>query len=253
MTTTTDPPAQQIASVEQYIARQPLYNISRAILARGLWFLMWILLRLRVHHPERIPQQGATILMINHISALDPVLFTGVVRNRHVITMVKAESMLTYNWLARLILSLWGEFPVRRDKVDRTALEKAIELLRRGRIIQIAPEGTRHPDGLGRPRTGIAYIAAKVDVVIVPAAIINTQDWRERWFKKFRRLHPVITFGEPFRFTIPGDQPLSRELRQQMMREAMYRIAALIPDDHAHLRGEFHDLDNATTDYIEVI
>lgn len=43
-----------------------------------------LLLKVRVHHPEYIPASGGTILMINHVTGIDPIIVAGVVRSRFV-------------------------------------------------------------------------------------------------------------------------------------------------------------------------
>jgi hypothetical protein len=61
-----------------------------------------------------------------------------------------------------------------------------------------------------------------------------------------------LRFGRPFRFAT-GEFPdgqIPREVLDQMTHEAMYQLAALLPEN---LRGYYSDLDRMTTDYLHFI
>ena len=116
----------------------------------------------------------------------------------------------------------------------------------------IAAEGTRCPNGLGEPKDGVAYIAHKTDAVVVPTAIVGAQDWKDR-LKRLNKAYASVTFGQPFRFSLNGAPRLTKAMREDMMQEAMYQIAQLIPDEEAEKRGNFQDLANITTEYLNFL
>lgn len=60
-----------------------------------------------------------------------------------------------------------------------------------------------------------------------------------------------VIFGKPFRFKTDGRSRIPREELAVMTEEAMYQLAATIPDTYAHLRGIYSDLSKATTDTLE--
>lgn len=237
-------------TVDEFIARQPVYNRWRRILHAGLRFLFFMLWRGDVTGLEHVPASGGTILMMNHITAIDPVICTRLIEHRYVITMAKIETLR--NPVVRFFNGLWGNFVVKRGEVDRFALNSSIELLQHGQLVLIAPEGTRNREGLKQPREGIAYLAAKADAVVVPAAVVGTAGWVERLLH-LRRVYSRVNFGRAFRFKLPENQRLTRELREKMMREAMYQLALAIPDDYAVYRGEYQDVENATTETLEFV
>jgi 1-acyl-sn-glycerol-3-phosphate acyltransferase len=240
----------QQTAVEQFIVRQPLYNRLRYILHAGLRFLFWLLWRGDVTGLEHVPKAGGVILMMNHATAIDPVVCTRLITHRYVITMAKIETLK--NPVVWFFNGLWGNFVVKRGEVDRFALNSSIELLQHGQIVLIAPEGTRNRDGLKQPREGIAYIAAKAEVVIVPAVVVGADDWLKR-LMRFRRVYSRVHFGRAFRFKLPANQRMTRNLREQMMQEAMYQLALAIPDEYAHYRGDYQTIANATTETIEFV
>lgn len=228
------------------MARQPIYARQRRwFLHPGLRFLVSLVAHLEVTGLENIPKTGGTILMMNHISMMDPPFITSVIHQRHAITMAKMETR--NNWIIETTNNGWGNFKVNRGEVDRFALNAAIELVRHGNLLLMSPEGTRNPNGLHEPKDGLAYIAHKSDGIVQPAVITGVLDWKQR-LKSLRRIQGQVTFGRPFRFKhVDGDR-VSKVLRAHMMREAMYQLALTIPDRYASLRGAYADVGHATTD-----
>lgn len=238
-------------SVEAFIARLPIYERRRRwLLHPGLRLLVRLVAHLEVTGLELVPRQGGTIVMMNHISTMDPPFITAVIAHRQCITMAKMETR--DNWLIETTNNWWGNFKVNRGEVDRFALNSAIELVKNGQMLLMSPEGTRNPGGLQEPKDGLAYIAHRSGGIVQPAAIVGVTDWKER-FKRLQRLRGRVNFGRPFRFkALEGDR-LSKATRAQMMREAMYQLALAIPDDHSHLRGSYQDVHNATTQTLEFL
>lgn len=236
--------------VQTFVAKQSRINQRRRLLRPALRAVGGLLCKVDVTGLERIPDSGATILMMNHISAIDPILFTGLIRNRFVISMAKAETL--EHWFLRRIVALWGNFVVNRGEVDRVALNQAIELLNHDNLVLIAPEGTRNPNGLHEAKSGTAYIAYKTNAIIVPATVSGAQDWVQR-LKHFKRGYAQVTIGKPFRLRIPIGKRFNRNVREAMIREAMYQLASTIPDEYATQRGIYSDLSCATTHYIDFL
>lgn len=238
------------SSMQEFVRQQPMFNQRRKFLHPLLRVLLHLLIKVEATGLENIPNRGATILMMNHINSVDPAVFTGIILDRYVISMAKAETM--NSWFSRFVVKSWGNFLVRRETVDREALNNAIDLLRLGELVLIAPEGTRNPNGLEEAKTGIPYIAHKSDAIVVPAAICGVQDWLKRVFR-LRRGYARVVLGKPFKFKLPEGEKLSREVREQMITEAMYQLALAIPDEFASLRGVYKDVQSATTKYIEFV
>jgi 1-acyl-sn-glycerol-3-phosphate acyltransferase len=237
-------------AVQDFVARQPQINKRRRILHPMLRFVGTYLCKVEVTGLEHVPTTEPAILMMNHISTIDPIVFTGIIQNRYVISMAKAETM--ENGFLRRIVQLWGNFVIRRGEVDREALNNAIDLLNHHQLVLIAPEGTRNPDGLEPAHSGIAYIAHKTNAIVIPAAIAGAQDWRKR-LKQLKRAYARVNIGRPFRLCLPEGERMSRPIREQMTQEAMYQLAAAIPDEYASLRGVYSDLSQVTTKYLEFV
>jgi len=237
-------------TVEEFIAKQPDYNRNRRIMYPILRMLLPIFCKIEVNGLEHVPDDGRTCIMINHISYLDPIVVTYAITSRYVISLSKAENFRVpfISWL----LKKWGGYPINRGSYDRKALMQTIELLKSGQLVLMAPEGTRHPEGLAPAKDGLAYVASKADSVIVPTAICGAHDWKTR-LKRLRRAYASINIGKPFRFKTEGRKRIPRDELGLMIQEAMYQLALCIPDEYAHLRGAYSDIENATTDHIEFI
>ncbi len=239
----------QSLTIEQYVSRQPAYAWRRFLL-RGLIRTVGYTFLAKVSSTGKqyIPKHGGCILMMSHISAIDPVVCMGEVTNRYVIPMTKIEN--TESPILRFFVWWWGSYTINRDTVDRRALETSIALLKAGNMILIAPEGTRHPEGMGEPKDGMAFIATKADAIILPAAIADTNTFRTRW-KNRKRALAHISFGRPFRFKTDGRSHIPRDELRLMTQEAMYQLA--IAQSRPELRGLYSDIDRATTTTLQFL
>jgi 1-acyl-sn-glycerol-3-phosphate acyltransferase len=237
-------------SVEEYIAMQPQFAWKRQLL-RGFfsWLCFTFLWKVEVTGAHNMPASGPTMLIMNHISSIDPFLAIGVVKQRFVIPMTKIEN-LDNPFLAPFIRT-WGAYSIRRGEIDRKALLNSIELIKSGQLVLISPEGTRTPGGLIESKDGMTYVATKANAVIVPMGIsAGAIEWKEK-LKKLQRARIHINFGRPFRFKTAGRARIPRDELAQMTSEAMYQLALALPNPE--LRGIYHDVSKATTEYLEFV
>ena len=145
-----------------------MYNFIKLI----LFYFFKIIFRYKVIGEHNIPKNGGVIIASNHISLWDPPV-VGAGLNRPINFMAKEE--LFSNSIIKWVITTMKAFPVKRGAADRNAIRHAINLLKNGEILGLFPEGTRSKNGeLGKPEPGIAMIALKAGVPIVPAAIIGT-------------------------------------------------------------------------------
>ncbi len=216
----------------------------RDFLLRRIGFVF--LAHVRAEGTENIPASGPTLLIMNHIGSLDPFVVTGAVTSRYVVPMSKIENY--ENPVVGLMARSWGAYPVRRGEVDRQALDSTIELLRQERAVLIAPEGTRQ-HALSEPKDGMTYIGLKTGAVFVPIGLDGTDQFPYS-YKRLRRPQVTVRFGQPFRLCADSTKRIPRDEMRQMTNEIMFRLAALLPESR---RGAYHDLDQATTRYLEFV
>lgn len=145
-----------------------LYVIARAILR----VVLKIAFKTQIEGEGNIPSEGPVILVANHLSMLDPIVL-GCAVSRPVRFMAKHE--LFSNRLFARVLEGLGAFPVRRGQADREAFHKALEVLSRGQVLGVFPEGTRSLTGqLQAPYSGAVVLAEKTGAPIVPVGIVGT-------------------------------------------------------------------------------
>lgn len=136
---------------------------------------------------ENFPKEGPVIVSPNHLSNNDPPVI-GHALPRHVHFMAKAE--LFKNPFLRIIIKWLGAFPVRRGGVDKLAIRHAMKLLKDNLVLGIFPEGSRQrPGKLGRFHDGVASMALRTGVSVVPVVVIGTH--------AMRRGHIACVIGKP--------------------------------------------------------
>jgi 1-acyl-sn-glycerol-3-phosphate acyltransferase len=158
---------------------------------------IWMMGGLYVRGADRVPKQGAVLLVSNHASLLDPVAI-GVATPRRVLFMTKAE-LFKIKILAWLLDGV-DCFPVKRGSADRAAFKQAIQRLAEGRCLCIFPEGTRSPDGsLQQPEAGAATLGMRMGVQLVPVFVKGSFEMLGI-NRPLRRGRIDVIFGDPFTF-----------------------------------------------------
>jgi glycerol-3-phosphate dehydrogenase (NAD(P)+) len=167
--------------------------IVRAILTP--FFLIYLQMK-RIGR-EHIPAEGPVILAANHRSFFDPFVI-GTMTRRPVYYVAKQE-LFTYSRLLSWLLNALGAFPVTRGAGDQETIETAKQILGRGEIVLMFPEGTRtRPGSLGQPKRGVGRLALETGAPVVPIAIIGTEDIRRGWRIRPRKVR--LRAGRPLYF-----------------------------------------------------
>jgi len=196
-----------------------------------------------VEGEENIPPAGPGIVFINHTHLVDSVAVVKSIR-RNVVPVARFDFGNIPIW--GIFPKLWGAIPIKRGEVDRSALEQAVKVLESGELLLLAPEGHRSP-AMRRAKDGMAYLAARTGVPVIPAAVYGTEGFPTISPRRWSQPGARIRIGKPFRFHVPEGK-VPREWLRKMTDEAMYRLAALLPPER---RGVYSDLARATTDTIE--
>ncbi len=216
------------ASKEEILYGSPAYWRLVKILS----VLYNLISRVEIVGAEKIPREGGVIIAINHLGRLDtPLVAIASPRKITPFGAIKYRSWPVFRQIMEAANVIW----VHRGEFDRESLQKSLEVLRLGGALGIAPEGTRSPTrALQRGKEGVAYLASRADVPIVPAGITGTERLKDD-LGHLRRMHMRIVFGEPFRL------PKGR-LRGEALAEAtdliMRRIAALLPPEYRGVYAE---------------
>jgi len=193
---------------------------------------------------DKVPEKGPLIVYSNHIGQIEVPLMFAHLQPRPISGFAKAETW--DNWFLRWIFNVWEAIPIHRGEVDMTAMRKALEALERGMLFAIAPEGTRSKTGaLVKAHPGIITLALRSGAPLLPIAHWGGENFLSN-LKALKRTDFHIRVGEPFMLD-PGDERVSKEVRQSMVDEMMYRLAALLPEIY---RGAYADLESASEKHI---
>lgn len=209
--------------------------------------LVRLLCRVDDVHVTRVPPKGPLILVSNHINFLEIPVLHSRLRPRDLVGLAKAESWK--NPVLGWLFDQWGAIPIRRGEGDIAALRRSLDVLRQGRILVVAPEGTRSHDGrLRRGHPGVVTIALKSGAPILPIAFYGGEALKEN-VRHLRRTPFRIVVGEPLHVVSEEHRP-TRETRQAIADEIMYEVAALLP---AAYRGVYAGDDRPARRYLRAV
>ncbi len=174
---------------------------------------------------ERLPADGPAILCPNHISFLDSA-FLMLTVPRNISFVGKAEYM--DSWKTKFLFPALGMIPIDRSggSKSQAALDAAEQVLCRGELFGIFPEGTRSRDGtLYKGRTGAARLAMKIGCPIFPVGIVGT-DIIQPCDAKVPKLRKqcTITIGRPIRPQRYAGRGSDHLAWRSMMDEVMFEI-----------------------------
>ena len=164
---------------------------------------------------ENIERNDGFIIAPNHITEFDPLLIA--MASKRLFYYIGKYELFKNPILAKAITGLNG-FPVMRGKGDLRAINYAVELIRRGEVLCIFPEGTRSVDGTPKTaKSGVGYIARHSKCDVIPTAI-----YMENKDKKGSKV--TVKFGEPIRyddmgFTVGGKTSENKRVAKRVMDE----------------------------------
>jgi len=151
------------------------------------------------------------------------------------------------NAFFRFLFNIWDGIPIDREIADFSAFRAAQEALKEGKILAVAPEGTRSWDGrLVQAKPGVAMLAIKAGVPILPIAYFGHEHFSEN-LKRLRRTPMAIRVGAPFTIQLNGRQR-EKGILQEVADEIMVEIARLLPVEY---RGFYADRLDAAQKFIE--
>ncbi len=201
-----------------------IIEIGRAICR----VLFHTIIRVKVSGVENVPKKGGVIIAANHVTAID-VIFLEYKLKRHIRWMSKAE--LFEKKLVGWFLRKLGAFPVKRGTLDITAAKTTFELLEKGEVFGIFPQGTRSKDFSNpkKARHGVTKFAVEAGVPVVPVAISGK-------FKLFGKIY--VRYGKPVFFEKKKDgSAYSKNEYTEMAQEMLDGIYDMMEENHGDNKG----------------
>ncbi|WP_153456161.1 lysophospholipid acyltransferase family protein [Streptomyces smaragdinus] len=181
---------------------------------------------------ENIPESGPAILASNHLSVSDS-FFLPAMLHRKVTFIAKMEYFNTPGVKGKITAGFMkgiGMLPVDRSGArgaGEAAINAGLEVLARGELFGIYPEGTRSPDGRlyrGKPG-GLGRVALGSGAPVIPIAMIDTEKIQPPGKVMPKLMRPGIRIGKPLDFSryegMEGDRFVLRSITDQVMYEIM--------------------------------
>ncbi len=191
----------------------------------GMRFLIWLLghSMYRVEHSglERIPEEGAALLVCNHVSYVDALLIGGAVRRPvRFVMYYKIYRMPVLNFVFRTA----GTVPIAGRSEDLliydAAFKRIAEYLRNGELVCIFPEGKLTLDGeIGEFKAGVERVLEENPVPVIPLAL------RGLWGSFFSRDPHKGFFRRLWsRVGLVAGEPLAADVGRAVMRERVVEL-----------------------------
>jgi 1-acyl-sn-glycerol-3-phosphate acyltransferase len=199
--------------------------------------LLRLLFRPRAEGLEHVPTEGGAIVAGNHLSFVDPLLMPAVLKRR-VTFLAKAEYFTAPGLMGRLTaLTLRGAGQISVDRSGRVAGQAAIreglEVLAKGELVAIYPEGTRSPDGrLYKGKVGVAVMALAARVPVIPCAMVGTFEICPPGRVLPRHSPVTIRFGKPLDFSRFAGMEHRKTVLRAVTDEIMYAILRLSDQEY---------------------
>lgn len=175
---------------------------------------------------EHVPKHGAAILASNHLSVVDSI-FLPLMLDRTMSFLAKSEYFTgkgLKGWATKWFMKGTGQIPIDRSggSASEAALNTALQVIGRGDLLGIYPEGTRSPDGrLYKGRTGLARMALVAKVPVIPVVMVDTETMLPIGSSMPRIMRVGMVVGEPLDFSryegLEDDRFVLRSVTDEIM------------------------------------
>ncbi|MFE6622837.1 lysophospholipid acyltransferase family protein [Streptomyces sp. NPDC008086] len=199
--------------------------------------LLRLVFRPRIEGLEHVPATGAAIVAGNHLSFSDHFLMPAMLKRR-ITFLAKKEYFTGPGLKGRLTAAFFrsaGQIPVDRTgkEAGQAAIREGLGVLSKDELLGIYPEGTRSHDGrLYKGKVGVAVMALKAGVPVIPCAMIGTFEAQPPG-KVIPNLHPVtIRFGKPLDFSRYAGMENEKAILRAVTDEIMYAILSLSEQEY---------------------
>ena len=144
-----------------------------------------------------LPDHGPAILIANHTCNIDHFLLQ--VGTRRKLGFMIAKEYYDFPPF-RPICRMIGCIPVNRNGKDLAATRAALRALEEGRVVPMFPEGKilpRSGEEIGEGKHGVAFLALRAKVPVIPAYIRGTPRSNRLTRSFFTPSHARVVYGEP--------------------------------------------------------
>jgi len=148
------------------------------------WMLVSALYRIRVEGIDRVPDEGAALVVCNHVSYMDALIIMGAVKRPIRFVMYhRIFDIPVLNWMFRTARCI----PIAPASEDAALRERAFAeidaALAAGEVVGLFPEGSLTADGeIAGFRSGVERILSHRPVPVLPVALLGM--WESMWSRR---------------------------------------------------------------------
>ena len=174
-----------VAAILNVVVATYIFTLVPEFLMRFItWVLVNTLYRIRVDGMQNLPEEGAAVLVCNHVSFMDPlILMANLRRPARFVMYYKIFRIPVLHFVFKTAKAI----PIAGQKEDPAVLHKALEdvdaALANGELVCVFPEGGLTKDGNIAPfRSGVEKMLARRPVPVVPMALRGL--WGSAWSRR---------------------------------------------------------------------
>ena len=190
---------------------------------------------------DKIPAEGGCIVVLNHISEVDPLIAAHIVYDHGRLPRYLAKATLFRNRFLGMFLRSAGQIPVERlSRSAAGAFDAAVDAVRRGELVVVYPEGTITRDPGLWPmvgKSGAARIALETRCPVIPIGQWGAHEVLAPYARKpdlFPRKRIEMLVGDP----VDLSDLYQQESTAAVVHQATERIMAALADLVGQVRGE---------------
>ncbi len=228
-----------VAAVTVLGAVVSLRLLPEAFLRFCGWLLAHSLYRIRVLHPERIPEKGGALLVANHVSWVDWLVLAATTRRR--VRFLIYRQYFEW-WPLRSLFRLAHCIPIASGDDPAVMAESVAEAgraLQEGHIVCIFAEGAVTRTGhLQTFRRGYQRIVQDIGIPIIPVHLDGL--WGSIFSHERGKLLFKVPRAVPYPVTVSFGEPLPPRAEPYQLRDAIQRLASDAWDVRKESRQPLH-------------
>lgn len=157
-----------------------------------------LLYRVKVYGKENVPREGAALVLSSHQSFFDPMLCQGWLRRPFYYVPRDTLFVGFWGWM----IDSFYTIPINQDQVTLKSMRAIIDVLKRGHIVCLYPEGARTLTGkIDEIKPGFSLLVRRSGASMVPMVIDGIFD---RWPRGQKYPKPGGTVGVLYGKPIPA-------------------------------------------------
>ncbi len=212
-----------IATVAVIGGAYTVYKLPQSLVRLVLNYALSSRYRINVQGVRNIPSKGGVLLLGNHLSYIDwAIIQIACPRNVHFVMLASI-----YNrWYLKWILDLAGCIPIAQGASSRQSLDQVAELLNKGKVVCLFPEGALSRTGhLGAFRQGYEKACENVssDVVIQPFYLRGL--WGSQWSRSSEFIKKTRSKGLQRDLIVAFGEPLPKDTHADVLKRKVFDLS----------------------------